>query len=238
MPETIDTRVSLSLDPETYRSIEGYNDETRGFVDHVINAFNDAHVTVGKLWDAREAANATPGWTEELRILNVQRVAEKHRTRVLKRFDLAHRDLLANISHTEGELSRPLTERAGMGSLNGEVRAYVRALDRPKRTAFMAEALERDDGPTLEAVLGAQPFLSGLTQVDHEHFTRMYHEKKNPHLVRRLDVMHRFREKLDRIAPILREQFDKPVGVKPNVAGQIRAAHDRAEAALNIEPTA
>lgn len=237
MPDDINTRVSLSLDPEMYREVEGYNDETRGFVDHVINAFNDAYITVGKLWEARDAANATPGWTEELRILNVQRVAEKHRARVAKRFDLAHRDLLATISHTEGELSRPLTERAGMGTLNGEVRAYVAKLDRPKRSAFMAEALERDDGPTLEAVLGAQPFLSGLTAIDHAHFTRMYHERKNPHLVRRLDVMNRFREKLDRIGPILREQFDKPVGAKPNVASAISAAHDRVEAALKIEPT-
>lgn len=237
MFDNIDTRVSLSLDPETYRAIEGYNDETRTFVDHVINAFNDAHVTVGKLWDAREAADGNPGWTEEQRILNVQRVAEKHRSRVLKRFDLASRDLAANITHTEDELSRPLTERAGMGTLNGEVRAFVARLERPKRSAFMAEALERDDGPTLEAVLGAQPFLSGLTPVDHEHYLRLYHEKKNPHLVRRLDVMNRFLDKLDRIAPVLREQFDKPVGAKPNVASAIKVANDRAMAALKIEPT-
>lgn len=238
MPEEIKTRVSLSLDPEVYREIEGYNDETRPFVDMVISAFNDAHQTVAKLWDARDAANGNPGWTEEQRILNVQRVAEKHRERVLKRFDLAHRDLVANITHTETELSRPLTERAGLGTLNGEVRAFARGLKRPERHALITEALEKDDGPTLEALLGAQPFLSGLSQADHEHYTRLYHEKKNPHLVRRLDVMNRFRERLDRIGPILREQFDKPVGAKPNIAGAIRAANDRAEAALNIQPVA
>lgn len=237
MPAEIDTRVSPALDPETYRAVEGYNDETRKFVDDVVNAFNDAYVTVGKLHDARRLADSNPAWTPENRIIIVGKEAAKHKERVLKRFDLAHRDLTARITHTEGELSRPLTERAGLGSLNGEVRAFVRGLQRPEREAFMNAALESDDEPTLEAVLGAQPFLSGLTKLDHEHYTRLYHVKRNPHLVVRLDLMKRFLDKLDSIGPILHEQFSKAIGAKPSVMAALNKANEQALEALDIERT-
>jgi len=236
MPDTIDTRVSLALDPGTYRQMEGYNDETRMFVDDVVNAFNDAYVTLGKVHDARALADSNPAWTPENRILIVGREANKQMERVRQRFERAYRDLTARITHTEGELSRPLTERAGLGSLNGEVRAFARGLNRSERNKFMNEALEKDDGPTLEAVLGAQPFLSGLTQIDHDHYLRKYHEKNSPHLVKRLDLMKRFLEVLDRTPVVVQTQFEKAVGAKPRVAEAIRAANDRAVAALKIEP--
>lgn len=237
MPDDIDSRVSPSLDPETYRLIEGVNDETIKFVGGVINAMNDAYVTVGKLWDARRLADSNGAFTEEQRILNVGRVAGEHKLRILKRIDLASADLAANILHTEKQLMEPLTEQAGLGSLNGEVRAFVRGLKRGEREAFMNEALERDDEPTLTAVLGAQSFLSGLTPLDRDHYLRLYHQKKRPDLVRRLDVMQRFRDRLDRIGPIVHEQFAKPVGAKPNIVAHLARADDEARAALKIEPT-
>lgn len=236
MPDDIDVRVSPSLDPETFRSIEGHTEETAPFVGGVVNAMNDAYVTVGKLHDARRLADSNGAWTPENRIIIVGKEAEKQKLRILKRLDLAGRDLAATIAHTESELSKPLTERAGLGSLNGEVRGFVRGLKSGEREAFMNGALERDDGPTLEAILGAQPFLSGLTPLDHEHYLRLYHTKKNPHLVRRLDVMHRFRDRLDRIGPIVHEQISKAVGAKPSVVGALNVANEQALAALNIEP--
>ena len=232
----VDTRVSPALDPETYRAVEGYNDDTRMFVDDVINAFNDIHMTLGKIHDARALADSNPAWTPENRILIVGKEANKQKERVSKRLDLAHCDLKARIAHTEGELSRPLTERAGLGSLNGEVRSFARGLNRSEREKFMNAALESDGGPTLEAILGAQPFLSGLTPLDQDHYLRRYHVKKNPHLVVRLDLMKRFLDVIYQTGPIVHAQFEKAVGAKPNVAEAIRVANDRAMAALKIEP--
>jgi hypothetical protein len=237
MSVNIDTRVSPALDPETYRAMEGYNDDTRMFVDDVVNAFNDAYLTVGKVHDARRLAESNPAWTPENRILIVGKEANKQKERVSKRLDLAHRDLKARIAHTEGELSRPLTERAGLGSLNGEVRSFVRGLDRSQREAFMNAALERDDGPTLEAILGAQPFLSGLTPLDHEHYLRLHHVKKNPHLVVRLDLMRRMLDMIHRNGPVVHAQFEKAVGAKPSLVGALHVANEQALAALQIEPT-
>lgn len=238
MADNIDTRVSPSLDPERLRLMDGYNDDTRTFVDCVVNAFNDAYQTPGKIHDARELAERNSAWTPENRIIIVGKESAKQKDRVLKRLALAERDLRANIAHTEGELSRPLMERAGLGSINGEVRAFVRDLNRSDREKFMTEALDRDDGPTLEAILGAQPFLSGLTPLDHEHYVRAYHTQRNPHLVRRLDLMKRFLDEIERDGPIVHAQFDKAVGAKPSLVGALDKANEQALAALRIEPTA
>jgi hypothetical protein len=230
--DDIDTRVSPALDPERFRLMDGYGDDTRQFVDVVINAYSDVYQVLGKVHDLRRLWDNNPAVTQENRTLIVARESAKQKEAALTRLARAERDLRANITYTEGELSRPLKERAGLGSLNGEVRAYVAKLDRKGRSAFMAEALERGDEPTLEAVLGAQPFLSGLTQVDHEHYTRTYHEKKNPHLVRRLDLMRRFLEEIERNTPIVHAQFEKAVGAKPSVVAQLKSLDDQAQAAL------
>lgn len=236
MPAPIDSRVSPALDPETYK-VEGYNDDTRTFVDGVVNAFNDAYVTVGKVHEARELWERNPAVTPENRILIVGQEADKQRDRVLKRLALAERDLRSNILHVEAKLMEPLTERAGLGSLNGEVRAFVRGLDRSEREAFMRDALDRDDEPTLTALLGAQHFLSGLTPTDRDHYLRQYHERKQPQLVRRLDVMQQVLDKFERNVPIVHAQFDRAVGAKPSLVGALNRANEQALAALKIEPT-
>lgn len=237
MSEKVETRVSISLDPDVYRSIEGYEQHAQ-FVGCVVNAINDAHVTLGKVHDARKLADSNGAWNEDQKVLNVGRTANEHKLRILKKIDLAERDLAANIAHTEKLLSEPLTEQAGVGSLNAEVRAHVKVMKRPEREAFIREAMKADDELTLAALLGAPCYLSGLTQIDQDHFLRQYHEKRNPHLVARIDTMQRFREKLDGIGPIIHKQFEKAVGAKPHAVAAIAAANDRAMAALKIEPTA
>ena len=237
MPDNLDIRVSPALDPETYRAIDGFTEEMAPFVGGVVSAMNDAYVTVGKLHDARKLADQNGAWNEQQKILHVGREAEKQKLRILQRFDFADRDLTATIAHTESQLMVPLTERAGQGTLNGEVRAFVRGLDRSEREAFMRDALERDDVPTLEAILGGAHFLSGLTSLDRDHYLRVYHEKKRPDLVRRLDLMKRFRDRLDGIGPIIHAQFEKAVGAKPGVVAHLDRANEQALAALNIQPT-
>lgn len=238
MADNIDTRVSPAMDPETYRAVEGYNDDTRPFVDDVVAAFNDIYMTLGKVHDARVSAEGNPAWTPENRILIVSKESAKQKERVLTRLARAERDLRARIEHTAKQLSEPLTEKAGLGSLNGEVRAHAAKLDRPKRSALITEALESNDDATLTAILGAQPFLSGLSKEDHDHYLHLYHAKRNPHLVARLSVMTRFLEMVERNGPIVHAQFDKAVGAKPKAVKAITAANERAMNALKIEPAA
>ena len=237
MTVSIDSRVSPALDPETYK-VEGYDEDTAPFVGCIINAMYDAYVVVGKIHDARAAADRNGAWTEDQKVLIVGKEAETQKERVLKRLALAERDIRASIGHTEKLLSEPLTEKAGLGSLNGEVRAFVLGLDRPKREAFMREVLEANDEQTLTAVLGAQHFLSGLTAIDHDRYLRLYHEKKQPQLVRRLDVMKRVLGKFERNIQNVHSQFDKAVGASPSVVNRLSKANEQALAALKIVPTA
>lgn len=239
MSDKVDTRVSLSLDPETWRSVAGYTDETAPFDGGVISTINDAFVTLGKVHEARQRAEENLAWTPEQRILIVGKEAEKHKTRLLQRIDRADRDLTANIAHTEAQLMEPLTEKAGLGTLNTEVRAYVRGLEtRGEREKFMRAALDTDDEATLTATLGGLPYLSGLTPEDRDHYLRLYHQKKRPDLMRRLDLMKRLQERLGGIAPVVHKQFERAIGAKPGVVTALKGQEDRALAALKIEPTA
>ncbi|MDE2561719.1 MAG: hypothetical protein KGL48_05670 [Sphingomonadales bacterium] len=236
MPEHVDIRVSPSLDPEIFK-VEGYSDDTRMYVDSVVNAFNDAYVTVGKVHSARELWAQNPSVTPENATRIVGHEADKQKNRVLNRLALAERDLRANIRHAESQLTEPLTEQAGRGTLNTEVRDHAKRLDRPAREAFMREAFERGDGLTLEAVLGAPHYLSGFTKTDHDHFIRRYHERRNPQLVQRLDLMNRVLEKFERALPIVDSAFAKAVGATPSIVARLEQANEQAKAALNIQPT-
>lgn len=238
MSDNIDTRVSPALDPEVIRLMDGFTDEDAQFVGGVVNAFNDAYQTLSKLNDARELWQSNPAVTKEAAVVIVKKEADKHQQRVLQRFDLADRDLAANIEHTETELSRPLAEKASLGPINTEVRAFVRGMKRSEREAFMREKLEQGDDQSLAAILGAPHYLSGLTQVDGEHYTRTYHERKRPDLVRRLDLMRRVSDRLHASRPILFAQFAKAIGADAGAAAHLQRANEQALAALNIEPTA
>lgn len=237
MPAPVDTRVSPAIDPEVFRSVEGYNEDTRGFVDAVVNAFNDVYITVGKICDARELWERNPAVTKENAVIIVGQEADKQKQRVLNRLSLAERDLRANIQHTQSQLTEPLIELAGRGTLNAEVRAHVKALDRSEREKFMRDALDRNDEPTLTAILGAQDFLSGLTPHDHGHYLRLYHQRKQPHLMQRLDLMNRILDKFERALPIVDSAFAKAVGAKPSIVAQLERMNEQAKAALNIQPT-
>lgn len=238
MPDNIDARVSPALDPERLRLMDGYNDETRMFVDGVVNAYNDIYHVLGKLHDARVLAEGNGAMTPDARVLAVSRAAERERGRVMTRLANAERDLRANIAHTEELLTEPLTERASRGTLNTEVRAHVAKLQRGEREKFMNDAFEANDEATLEAVLGGPHFLSGFTKIDHEHYVRTYHERRNPNLVKRLDLMNRFLGEIEKSPPILRTQFEKAVGAKAKVAEAIRLADNRATEALKpMQPT-
>ena len=237
-PPSVDHRVSPAVDPETFRAVEGYDDETRGFVDDVVSAFNDAYVTLGKIHDARELWERNPTTTDAQRILIVSKEAAKHKDRITRRLDRAHDSLKARIEFVENELSRPLTEMAGRGSLNAEVRTYAKGLSRSEREKLLQSSLIAGDDPTLAAILGAQPFLSGLTDVDHAHFLNKYHTQKNPHLVRRRSVMVRVLALIYRSGPVLHKEFVRAVGAKPQDVNAIDLANERALAALRIEPTA
>lgn len=238
MSAALDIRVSPSLDPETVKAVEGYNDETAPFVSDVVSAFNDTYITLGRVHDAAELWANNPAVTRENAILIVGREGARQKERVSRLLDRAHDDLKKRIAHVEGELSRPLVQQAALGSLNVEVRAHLKGLSRSERNKLLNEALATDDEATLTAALGGQAFLSGLSREDHDHYVHQYHVRKSPHLVARLALMRGVLDLIHRSGPILHRQFDKAVGGKPSEVAAIQKLDERAKAALDIQPSA
>lgn len=239
MADNINFRVTPALDPETYLAVDGVDDDTRGYVDDVISFANDAYATLGKLHAAREAADSNPAWTPEQKVLMVSGEAAKQKARLARRLDTATSALDGRIAFTEGELLKPVQQGAA-GPLAAEVRAHFKTLASSERANLIREAMDADDEATLQAVLGAQPFLSGLNTIDRDHFIRLYHEKKQPHLVTRLNVMKRVRDLLNNSGAngaAFHRAFEKAVGATPGVVRGIETANQRALDALKIEPT-
>lgn len=238
MPEQVDIRVSPSLHPETFTNLDGYNDDSAKFIGDAVSAFNDAYVTLGRIHTATEIGKKDLTRTEENRILIVGKEATKHQERLCRRFDVAHANIKKGADHIETELSQPLKERAGLGNLNQEVRGHCKALDRTERTKLLNEAFEAGDTDTLQAVLGAQPFLSGLSAPEHAHYLHRFNSEQNPALVSRLTLMRSVLEKIERDAPLLFREVERAVGAPPAKVRSIDSAHEAMLAALKIEPVA
>ena len=236
MPEQVDTRVSLSLHPHGVTAIEGFDESTAPYVAEAVSAFNDAYQTIGKIWDATEHGKRNGAWTEEQRVLAVGKVANKEQDRLCRKFDGAHAHIKKAAEFVDGELSRPLIERAGLGNLNGEVRAHAKALDRADRAKLLNEAMAANDTDTLQAILGAQPFLSGLSAPEHAHYLRRFHEQQNPALLARLTTMRAALDKIERDSGKLFSEIERAVGAPPATVRGIDAANERALAALKISP--
>lgn len=238
MTTPVDIRISPALDPETYRSVEGYDDSNRGYVDDVISVFDDTYHTLGKLHEARRQAEKNPAWTPANRVLILSKEALKQKERLAKRLDRAVGDLGRRIEHIEGELARPLEARA-LGTLNAEIRSHSKSLSRDDREKLIQDAMREDDDTTLASILAAPPYLSGLTSVDQSHYLGVYHARKNPALVARLNLMRRVQDTMNATGAnggVFHTAFEKVVGAKPSEVRAIEQADAAARAALNVEP--
>lgn len=238
MTVPVNFKISPALDPEAYLAVDGVNDSTRGYVDDVISTMNDAYQTLGKLHAAKEVVDSNPAFTDAQKILVMSAEATKQKNRLAQRLDRTVRDLDSRIALTESDLLKPV-QLAAAGPLAAEIRQHFKTLNSGDRSKLIREALGADDEATLQAVLGAQPFLSGLTPIDRDHFIGLYHAKKQPHLVERRDVMVRVRELLNASGangPVFHKAFEKVVGASPLDVRAIEKANQRALDALKIDP--
>lgn len=239
MSVPVNSRVTPALDPEVYLAVEGVNDSTRGYIDDVVSFCNDAYATLGKLHSAKELVDSNPAWTDAQKVLMMTGETAKQKARLANKLDRVCRDLNSRISHTEAELLRPV-QVAAANPLAAEVRQHFKTLKNGERSKLIREALATDDDATLQAVLGAQAFLSGMVSTDSEHFIGLYHRKRQPHLVERLEVMVRVKDLMDRSGAngsAFHKAFNVVLGASPNDASAIEKANRAAVDALKIEPT-
>lgn len=221
---------TLSLDPGNVTAIEGYKGN-EGYVASAVDAFGTIHGALQRLSDAREQVKKDSSKTEANQILCVATEAAKLQDNATRKFDIARKTLTDAIAHNDALLSKPLTTAAD-NSISAEVRKYVRELSDDKRMSFLNDAMKRNDVVTLSAVLGAQPFLSGLTHEMQAHFTRSLHEKNNPQVAERIKVMRKALALVESRAGLIFSEIEKALGARWDVIQQLRKTQGNAAQAL------
>lgn len=226
--------VSPSLHPAVITSIQGY-EQHKGYCGDAEAAFNAAYKSVEDVIATRKTVQLDESRTPKAKALAVANKAEQYMARFQKTHGACHDRLVAGISHIEKQLSEPLEQQAGAGIVNGEIRAHAKTLSRADRTKMISDAMQKGDVKVLGAILGAPAMLSGLSDEEHTHYTRMYHEKTNPELVARLSVVNQVKQKLEQSADLIKMEFTKAIGMSPKELQSLRDGSKAAEDALILK---
>jgi len=230
----LDTRVSLSLHPDSLLAVDGYNEESAPYVAGVATALSEAYQGIGKVHTAREKAKTNPTWNDALQIIHTQDLADKVFANVAKRFDRVKAELDRGITALDAELSTPLTTKASQ-PLASEIRAHAKNLSTGERVVFLQKAIERGDEMTVSSLLGAPSYLSGLNDEMQTAHTKHWHRVRNPAVANRLKVMEAGRELLMQRAALVHSELEKAVGEAPHKVQALRAAKTAAEQAFILE---
>ena len=135
------------------------------------------------------------------------------------------------IAKMEQELSAPVQARAAH-TIAVEIRNHVRAMDSGKLHAFIRQAIVQGDEVTVSSVLGAPPYLSGLTPEFQQVYTRMWHEQANPLIAKRMRAMQGALDLLGTNATLITKELERAIGVPQFKVKQYREAKAKADKAF------
>lgn len=230
----IDSRVSVSLHPTNVEKIEGYDDETAPVLGHVLAAFNAAYEGIGKVHTARDAAKSNPTWNEAQQIIKTQDMADAVFAHVAKTMDGSRTRLEQGIAHLEKEMTQPVESRASH-PISQEIRAHIKNLPSAERMGFIKQAIDAGDHDTAKAALGAPAYLSGIEAGMQESLLRLYREKSNPAMAKRLKAMTNAKELIEKNGALVFGEMEKAVGMRPDQVQRLRNAKTKAEQAFVLK---
>lgn len=223
---------SPSLDERNITSIEGF-DEFKGDFGQALTAISSAGIGLREIDTARQKAEKNQAFTPATRLILVSQFAEKTRDQWHSSMDKAQQYYAKLANDIDQSLSTPL-EASAVGPLGVEIRAHVKGLTDEQRNKFLAEAMKSNDVKTLQSVLGAPAYLSGLAPAMQQHYTRLYREATAPAAVRKLTVTRKVLAVLERAAPIAYLQTEKAMGGTFEQAARCKYANDDAMKALEF----
>lgn len=230
----IKPNVTPSLHPSNIAAIDGYGDDTKGYVNAAVEALSTAYDSLGKIHEAKAAASKNPAFNEHQQVLVVADFAEKHQTFVAQKFDSAVASLTKGIDAMDAMLNDPVKANAERSSVAAEIRAHIKGLTYEQRQKFLSDAHEAGDTETLRAVLGAPGFLSGITEVERQVRTRLMHEKNSPETANRLKVMRAARDMLLQRGGLVFGEVEKALGADWAEVQRLRTRRTAAENALKF----
>lgn len=227
----VDTRVTAGLHPQSVASLEDYDDDTKGHLEQVVQAFTVAYEGAGKVFDARAAAATDPTLTEAAQLIRTQEMADKVFQRAAAAFDKVSANLQSGIALIEKELTTPVQSRAAQ-TIAVEIRNYIRTVKSPMD--FVRNAIVTGDVDSASAALGAPAYLSGLTPEAQAALLRMFHEKQNPALVKRQRAMQSALDLVGQRSGLLFKELEKAVGVPPHRVKALKDAKAKADKAFTL----
>jgi len=230
----IKPNVTPSLHPGNIEAIDGYNDDTRGYVNAAVDALSTAYDSLGKIHEAKAAASKNQAFNEHQQVLVVADFAEKHQTLVAKKFDSAVASLTKGIDAMDAMLNNPIKADAERLNVAQEIRAHTKGLSVDERLKFLTDAHDAGDTETLRAVLGAPAYLSGMSEQERQVRTRMFHEKNSPETANRLKVMRAARDMLLQRGGLVLTEVEKGIGAKWDKVQHLRKGQSAAEKALTF----
>lgn len=207
----IDPNVSPALHPQSLEVFPEFGEDTMGYVSGATHALTVAYQAVSAVHKARDAARSNPTINEAAATMLVSDFARTAQERATVALDGALSSVSKGIAHLQAELNAPLQSSAS-STVAAEIRSFVKALSTTKRLDFLAVAQRNGDETTLRAVLGAPPYLSGLTEEERVTRTNMFHMARDPLSARRLALMKQVKGKLEGINSILFPGVEKAMG--------------------------
>lgn len=232
---TIKTQVSPTCHEVNITNLPDYNDSTKGYVSGAVNAMRATYTAIDSVIAARQAVNRDGSRTPKAKVLAVADAAEKYEKQLQNVYEKTWDDLSKRIAHKEAELTKPVQEFAGIGHVASEIRNHLKTLPREERMGFLNEALQRADEKTLKSILGAPSYLSGLTDLEHGHYVKLYHEQASPDIATQIRLMKASQEKLKQAHKVLLKELEGAVGANRHEVTKLRAANNAAEEALIVK---
>jgi len=227
----IDTRVSLDLHPQQILGMAEYDSDTAVNFTDTIAAFDEARKAVSKIYDAKQAVAGDPTMNDAAKLLKVDDLAGKLLASVLPRMVKAENYHKEAVRLIEQSFSEPLNQRAAQ-TISVEVRAYVKALAEHQGTStvdkrqklsalgFLMNAINEHDHDTMSAVLGAPPYLSGITRENQQMLKRRWHEVASAPTFKKLKAHEAGLALLERKGGLVQFALEKAVGTL-NDSGRI-----------------
>ena len=223
---------SPALDERNITCIEGY-EEFKDDFGLAVSALSSANIGLREIDTARRKAAKNQAFTEASRLILVSQFAAKTRDQWHSSIDKAQQYYVKLADAIDQSLSTPL-EASAVGPMAAEIRAHVKGLPDEQRGKFIGEALQARDVKTLQSVLGAPGYLSGLSPPMSQHFTRLYREATAPEAVRKLALIRKVVTVLERAGPIAYAQTEKAMGGTFHDAFRYKNANDDAMKALEF----
>ena len=227
------SRTSISLHPASITKLDGFSEETRGYIAGTERALHEAYSGVSAVHAAMDAAKRDPTLNEAARLIKVDDLAHRMFKKLAGLFDAERVRLEKGIALSEDKLSAPVEAKASH-FLASEVRAFVRDMPDNDRAMFIRAAIMRGDDMTATACLGGPAYLSGLNDEMHSVLLKTYHERSNPDEAARLTVMRGAKTLIEHRGGLLFSELEKAVGAKPHEVNRLREAKNASDKAFAV----